>query len=56
MSHLDRHVNDKKIGNKGDVENSFIYFINSRSSDFRRDSMSKLLLRWEKRINCDGVG
>lgn len=52
FKHLDPNMKDKEFSNQYDVEND-LCFINSHSSDFYKDGISRLLSRFKKCVNCN---
>jgi len=54
FKHLDNFLHEKVFHKQAAAENAFEEFISSRTSEFYRDGINKLVSCWQKCVDSDG--
>ena len=51
---FDNHMKNRTFNIEDDLKTEVLNFFQSRTKDFYKNGITKLLNRWEKAIECDG--
>lgn len=54
FKHMDAFLVDKRFRDHGSIQQDIAKFFESRSQEFYKVGINKLLSRWQKCLNCDG--